>query len=125
MMAEPDADMVIIHGNPWKWADLADAVADCRGATWTKQRWQPRPALVHRSGGRTSLYVGQRYDSAKVDLVPDGWTHDHCEVCWWELLETDEAAHGVGYTDGRAWLCSECYERFVAAGSSPPGADPV
>ena len=113
-MANPDADTVIIHGDPWKRADIADAVVACRGAEWTRQRWHPRPALVHRSGGGMSLYGGQRYDSAKVDLVPDGWTHDHCEVCWWELFESDDATHGIGYTDGRTWLCTECYERFVS-----------
>ena len=123
-MTEYPPDTVVIHGNPWKWADLAEAVAACRGATWTRQRWQRRPALVHRSGS-SSLYMGQRYDPAKIELVPDGWTHDHCEVCWWELFDTADAAHGIGYTDGSGWLCSECYEQFVAAESGSLGTDRV
>jgi hypothetical protein len=44
--------------------------------------------------------------------VQQGWKKDHCVVCRWELYEAEDE-HGTGYTNGRTWLCMECYERFV------------
>jgi hypothetical protein len=104
---------VLIHGSSWQRAHVEEAVADCLGRAWTRQPWFPRDALVHRNGSATSLYIGQKYDPAKIDLVPGGWNHDHCAICFWDLFQTDDAEHGVGYTDGHDWLCAECYERFV------------
>jgi hypothetical protein len=106
------ASTVLIHGSEWKLADIEESVADCRGREWKLQRWVRRDALVQRTG-TTSLYISQKFDSAFYDLVRGGWSHDHCEICWWELSESDDEAHSLGYTDGRHWICSECYQRFI------------
>lgn len=108
--------VVTIHGNPWKWSDIADAVNDCRAKQWAKRRWTRRPALVDKGGGSVRLYSnGRDFDPDKFDLVPDGWSHDHCEICWWTLHETDDPDEGIGYeADDGSWICQECYERFIA-----------
>jgi hypothetical protein len=102
---------VTIHGSTWKSADIEEAVADCRGYQWKRERWVCRDALVQRTG-TTSLYVGQRYDPEHYELVRGGWRHDHCKICWWTLSEGDDE-HSVGFTDGRWWICSECYHHFI------------
>lgn len=104
---------VTIHGYQWKWADLIEAIEFCRTLVWKRATWKPRDALVHKRGGATSLYLGQHFDPAKIDLVNGGWNHDHCEICWWTLCETENTEEGVGYTDGRCWLCKECYSQFI------------
>ena len=103
---------VLIHGSEWKLADIEESVADCRGRDWKQQRWVRRDALVQRTG-TASLYIGQKFDPAYSELVRGGWSHDHCEICWWELSETDDETHSLGFTDGRYWICSECYQRFI------------
>lgn len=75
---------------------------------WEERRCEPQDALRHKLTGQISLYRGQHYDPAEFDVVKAGWTCDHCAVCWDALFEPD-AEHGVGYTNGQDWLCSECY----------------
>ena len=41
------------------------------------------------------------------------WSHDHCEICGWELRESDNEEQSVGYVDGSDWICSECYHQFI------------
>ncbi len=114
------SDTVVIHGDEWKWIDIEESVSACRKATWHREKWKRIPALVHKKGGSSSQYVGQQFDPAKTDLVQDGWTHDHCEICWWTLHETDNEDEGYGFTDGGSWVCLECYGKFLAA-ASPAG----
>ena len=113
MTSEPT---VLIHGDTWKRADIDDEVAACRTHSWSQAHWQRRPALVHRSGGVTSLFVGQTFDPTKIDLVPDGWSHDHCAICYWTLSDSGTDEETIGYTDERGdWVCSECYHQFLAS----------
>jgi hypothetical protein len=79
---------------------------------WKKQKWLSRAAFV--SKGKTSDYVGQNCNPKYTELIEDGWSHDHCEICWWSLHELENSDSGEGYTnDGRSWLCTECYEQSV------------
>lgn len=112
----PTEPTVIIHGDSWKRSDIKEAVAKCGTRSWQRLRWHPQPALVHRNGGVVSSYRGQSFDPQKIDLVPEGWDHDHCAICWWKLHATEDEQEGVGYTDGRgAWVCTECYQQFLGS----------
>ncbi len=105
-------EYVTIHGDKWKSADIEEAVDWAAGEVWKKQKWLPRAALI--SKGKTSEYAGQNFNPKYTKLVEDGWSHDHCEICWWSLHESEDPDFGEGYTnDGRSWLCTECYEKFV------------
>ena len=111
----PGEDMeeyVSIHGDEWKISDIDEQIEWARAQVWVKRKWLPRAALV--SKGKTSEYVGQSYRPEYTKLVEDGWNHDHCEICCWSLYEADDPESGEGYTiEGRTWLCSECYEKFI------------
>ena len=80
-------DSVVIHGDTWQLADIAEDVA------WRKEQpWQPSPYT--KTGD-----------------------HHHCSVCWWTLEVSDDPAVGQGYVTGanhQIWLCSECHDKFVA-----------
>ncbi len=102
-----------IHGNKWKFDDIKESVDWASNQTWKRQKWVPWSALV--SKGKISEYIGQQFNSEYTELVEDGWSHDHCMICWWSLRESDEPEHGEDFTtDGRSWICSECHEQFVA-----------
>jgi len=105
-------ESIKIHGESWKLADIQDSVEWARTQKWEKQKWAKRTALV--SNGKVSDYVGQKYNSEHTKLVENGWEHDHCEICWWALCESEEPENGVGFTtDGHNWLCTECFQAFV------------
>ena len=114
--------MVTIHGGEWKLADVVDDVREFRTLTWRAETWRRGPALVHRSGGRVSFYHGQRFDPEKIDLVADGWSHDHCLICCYRISDDDGLRDA--FTDGHErWLCAECHEQFIrgdAAGIEGP-----
>jgi len=77
---------VIIHGDSWKNAEIEESVQWAKDEQWNMEAW---------SGNKT-------------------WGHDHCQICWLKLYESDEAEHSVGYRSEKGnWLCTECYEQFI------------
>ena len=113
---------VEIHGALWDADYLRDAVEGCRRFYWDKRNWFPRDIAVHRETGKLSFDVSLAGNSNGFDLVKGGWKKDRCLICLWELFEsTDQPDHGTAYTNGSAWLCTECYEKFLKGPiSSPP-----
>ncbi len=109
-------EYVKIHGDNWKKTDIKESVEWAREHQWIKQKWVARAALM--SKGSASDYVGQKYNPEQTEFVEDGWNHDHCEICWWSLHEDDDPEHGEGYTtNGYQWLCTECFNQFLATKS--------
>jgi hypothetical protein len=111
-MPEKMSECVTIHGDKMKLADIKESIEWAREQTWKKKKWIARAALI--SNGRSTEYVGQKYDPKYTKLVENGWTHDHCEICWWTLWESENPDEGEGYTtDGHHWVCKECYKQFI------------
>jgi hypothetical protein len=78
---------------------------------WQKSAWKPRDICVNRKTGRISLDVSLAADAENFELLKGGWKKDHCAICRWELHESEDD-HGTGYTNGRDWICTECYDKF-------------
>ncbi|HXZ31406.1 MAG TPA: Clp protease N-terminal domain-containing protein [Terriglobales bacterium] len=111
---------VEIHGYRWNADYVHDAVKQCREYNWHwhKSAWKPRDIAVDIRSGCVSFDLDLAKDSANFRLVKEGWKKDHCIICRWELSESPaDPERGIGYTNGRDWLCSECYEKFVAPGA--------
>jgi hypothetical protein len=81
---------------------------------WERKLWQARDVVYERNGKRFSFDATLAHDSKKFLLVKGGWKKDQCMVCAWEIFETDDVSHGVGFTNGAVWVCQECYRRFIA-----------
>ena len=93
---------------------LLDKVDYLRKETWSFKIWTPTPALIDKSGGSSRQYVGQKYDAKYFDLIKDGWTHDHCEICFHTISNIEGYGDGDGYTsDSGDWICKECYNLFI------------
>jgi hypothetical protein len=107
------SDLVKIHGRRWDAAYIRDAVRRCceRNWHWQKTAWKPSDICVNRKTGKISLDVNLAADAENFELLKAGWKKDHCAVCRWELHESDDD-HGIGYTNGRDWICISCYEKF-------------
>lgn len=78
---------------------------------WQKTAWKPRDICVNRKTGRISLDASLAGDEGTFELLKAGWKKDCCAICRWELHESDDD-HGIGYTNGRDWICTECYDKF-------------
>jgi hypothetical protein len=87
----------------------------CRGVLWhwTRKVWQAQDIVVQRSDGRVSFDLSLAKDTAKFLLVHQGWKHDACAICGWRLYASPELEHSTGYTNGRVWVCMECFDKFL------------
>ncbi len=113
-MATPPRSAITIHGSVYGVEEVSGAVKRCRlhNWHWRKTYWKPRDYVTERQSGKVSLEMSLAEESPIFEIVKDGWKKDHCAICRWELFESDDKTHGLGYTNGRDWVCTECYERF-------------
>jgi len=118
----PPEQMVEIRNFHLRADHVRDRVAYCHEYNWhwQKKAWATKNIAVNRQNGRFTLDIDLASNSSDFEVVKDGWKLDHCVVCTWELFKCSDPEHSVGYTNGRDWLCSECYEKFVRSpGHSP------
>jgi len=81
---------------------------------WHKSPWKAHDLAVGKDG-KLSFDVSLAADTKDFDLKKGGWNKDLCAICRWELFESsDQPEHSAGYTNGRDWVCTECYEKFLS-----------
>ena len=85
--------------------DLFSEITDLRFRHRTFKRGT---ALVSKSG-TTEAYLGQPFDPECFSLVPNGWEHEHCQVCMFTISD----GHMYWVSDDGTCLCDTCYEYFV------------
>jgi hypothetical protein len=110
-------ETIELHGVQQGAASLRQAVKRCREYSWhwRKRDWAPRDIVVNRKDGTISFDLSlATEDPSTFEIVKAGWKKkDRCAVCHWEIFESkDDPEHGTGYTNGREWLCTECYDKF-------------
>jgi hypothetical protein len=97
----------------WRTPKQAELVED-RARHWQAQVFRPSDAVAFPQEGGTVTRQKRPDESPIADgqVVPDGWDHEHCALCWQtiSLLTGDQAR---GYCDGRDWLCTDCYEHYI------------
>lgn len=67
--------------------------------------------LIENETGRVCFDLGAG-EEVRFAPATGGWKHDWCSICKWELRADAGEEHSIGYTNGRQWLCTDCYERF-------------
>lgn len=103
-----------IHGSPHNSESIRKRVQICRRVNWYwhQRPWKARDLAVHKDG-RLSFDLSLATEE-NFDLQKGGWKQDHCAICRWEIFESEtEPEHGIAYTNGRYWVCTECYEKFL------------
>lgn len=107
---------VEIHGTFRNLDLIRQAVQSFREQRWNWQRrpWTARDIVTSRKHGTISFDLSLAEDEENFELIKGGWSREYCAICRWELFESiDDLAHGVAYTNGHDWLCTECYEKFL------------
>ncbi|MHC4985189.1 MAG: hypothetical protein ACYTFO_03445 [Planctomycetota bacterium] len=113
-MSDRDEPSVALHGQEWRLSDLREAVDSCLQQTWRHQRWEVSDALFDSDGRVGTRYHGQEIAEG-MKVIPGGWDHDHCEICWATLCDQDDDDEHAGWTDGEgSWVCDECYQKLLA-----------
>ena len=84
--------------------------------TWTEKLFEAGPALVVHGEDEHSVLARatERTSSDDGTLLPRGWDHEHCALCWAKISETSGQASAY-YSDGD-WLCIKCYRSYVVEG---------
>ncbi|MFY0677728.1 MAG: hypothetical protein JXR18_10615 [Neptuniibacter sp.] len=104
-------DKIEIHGTLWKVTDIKDEVIWCRGECWTHSTFTPSDSVLHK---KILTQAPKNSGSAvKVKLIKNGWEHEHCQICWWKIFVSEKQEVGTGYSNGKIWVCTECYEQFI------------
>jgi ATP-dependent Clp protease ATP-binding subunit ClpA len=112
-LRDEEAGSIEIHGSPRNIHHVHERVKHCRRYSWTKQAWSALDVVIDRKTGKASFNLSLADDATNFELVKGGCKEGYCCICRWELFESEEDAdHGAGYTNGRDWLCNECYEKF-------------
>jgi hypothetical protein len=114
-LLETELQTILVHGTRRTRQPILAIAAHYRrhNCHWRKRSWTRQDAVIEKKTGRLSLDLSLAEDTTNFELLKGGWMKDHCGICWWELFESkDDATHGEGYTNGRDWICTECYERF-------------
>jgi len=112
-----------IHGAGRDAQHVRSIVAHYQGRPWhwRQEVWLPPDVAEYLETGQISFDLSLTTDTAKYRLVKGGWASDNCVICGWRLFESTILSHGTAYTNGRDWLCTECYEKFfVHAKPGPP-----
>jgi hypothetical protein len=96
--------------------DIREQYEDLKDTSFEYGKWKPRAALIEKNGKTSWLYTGQKYDPKFIDLVEDGWTHDHCVICSRTISEKEnQYTDSNGYFNGYEWVCKGCYETVISA----------
>ena len=84
---------------------------------WQKENFKSGDAIelyVERRRSRRRKLEGEEPPPGAC-IVPDGWDHEHCSLCW-ETISCLGDAVKAGYTDGEHWLCERCHEKYIVSG---------
>lgn len=112
---------VEVHGKKFDLQAVGSQADRLRRFAWIRREWKPMDVVVDNQEGGISFEVsvadGQRYQ-----LQPGGWTKEPCAICGWELRTEGGPERTEGFTNGRRWLCRECYRRFVARKDGGPSS---
>lgn len=104
-------ETISIHGDQWKIEDIREEVEWCRKEKWQQQTFVARDAVKQKN--YWSEHRPERPIPKGGEIVPRGWDHEHCQICWWSIHESENPEIGIGFTNGDQWVCAECYKQFI------------
>jgi hypothetical protein len=92
---------------------------------WALKQFQAQDAIAYTTEQGTLLGRSKSTDTTSDgSVVPGGWTHEHCSLCWQTISDQQVDQH-TGYTDGKDWLCETCYDLYITSGFGQKLGDKV
>ncbi len=96
----------------WSFYDsqMENEVTDCNFAQTTFHALPSLRALESESGWFCSKpYHGEEFDPKEWRIVPGGWDHEHCKLCFAKIID------GMSYwANGNevVILCDRCFDHY-------------
>ena len=98
----------------WTHRELEIAQSDV--LCWRKEEFHPSNAIEIIEDGHRVWRKQEDGDVAEnAKIIPDGWTHEHCELCC-KTISMVDGDDPVGCTDGFDWVCESCFKKYIASG---------
>lgn len=113
----PSLGIVEVHGKRLPMALINNTVDKLKRFAWVRRDWKPMDVVVDNREGGICFDLSVK-DDPRYKFVPHGWTKEPCAICGWELSPEGGPERTEAFTNGRQWLCAECYHRFVAKNSA-------
>jgi len=97
------------------WTPSQIKIVEDTSRVWTKQIFKATSGLWTEVNEGKLLRKLLSNETAPPDALIDNtaWDHEHCELCF-ETISDKEGFQHEGYTDGKEWLCANCYEKYLA-----------
>lgn len=114
--SDEEADLIEIHGEMWNRESVQARVGELAKFAWRERQWKPLDVLAEKATGRLFFDLGLK-DDPQFALVSGGWPRTQCEICSWELNAAGGRERSTCYTNGRDWICEECYSKFLSTAS--------
>lgn len=97
----------------WWIPSQIDLVKD-KSRIWTKREFKTTSGFWSEKDGGKLLGKTSSHEAMLRGAVVDdtAWDHEHCELCF-ETISDKEGYQKEGYTDGKEWLCTECYNKYI------------
>jgi hypothetical protein len=109
---EDERTIVFIHGEAWDLNNVEERVRELVKFAWRKREWKPLDVLIDLETSHVCFDTNPPHEP-NFRLVSEGWPRERCLICSWELNADGGAAHSIGYTNGRVWVCAECHDQFL------------
>lgn len=93
------------------WGRRAELVLD-EGRHWHRADFKAGDMVRYpvEGGGRLSTRSSSQAP-AGGEVVPGGWDHEHCEICWQRIGSGGEPE--AFFSPQNSWVCEACYGHFV------------
>ena len=113
----PSGRQASIHGHSLPLEYVTAKAVQLRRFAWIRRDWRPLDILVDTQVGGICFDLAIK-DNPRYKFASGGWTKEPCVICGWELSPEGGPERTEAFTNGRQWLCAECYHRFVAKNSA-------
>jgi hypothetical protein len=113
----PSGRQASIHGHSLPLEYVTAKAVQLSKFAWIRRDWKPIDVVVDNERGGICFDLAVK-DDTRFKFVSGGWNKEPCAICGWELSAEGGPERSEAFTNGRQWLCAECYHRFVAKNSA-------
>jgi len=99
------------------WSKDQLEIAQSSSERWHKEQFKEQDMVTFSSddGSVIGRKVEQDDEIGNGTIVPGGWDHEHCELCY-KTISAIEGYDSIAYTDKKNWVCEQCYEKYILSG---------
>lgn len=97
----------------WWMPDQKELVEDS-SRNWDKRLFKTSSGFwIQVEGGKLMSKLSDQDELPPNSVINEtGWDHEHCELCF-QKISGYEGDQPLGYTDGKEWVCIDCFDKYI------------